>query len=242
MELMEKIEMMELMEHVKSAVKIFRLLISQGEINKREQAFLYSEYLETEVQEVLSIFEEEFECKILNFDDTLYLVPNINSQIIGIQPGELRRYFGSSATNRDVYLGYYIMMFIFDQFYSGKNKDPKKTDFIQVSHLIEQLDERFERLQKMSKEEIEHLEDEYSVNLASCIEIWMNLLVDHESRRKTKMKIIESVVKILEENKLAYMVENQIRTTKKLDVLMRQYYLNAERVGLISEAFERGDL
>ena len=79
MELMEKIEMMELMEHVKSAVKIFRLLISQGEINKREQAFLYSEYLETEVQEVLSIFEEEFECKILNFDDTLYLVPNINT-------------------------------------------------------------------------------------------------------------------------------------------------------------------
>lgn len=242
MELMEEIEMTELMEHVRSAVKIFKLLISHGEINKREQAFLYSEYLETEVQEVLSIFEEEFECKVLNFDDTLYLVPNINSQIIGVQPGELRRYFGSSATNKDVYLAYYIMMFIFYQFYSGKNKDPKKTDFIQVSHLIDRLDERFERLQKMSKEEIEQLEEEYSVNLDSCIEIWMNLLVDHESRRKTKTKIIESVVKILEENKLAYMVENQIRTTKKLDVLMRQYYLNAERVGLISEAFERGDL
>ena len=230
------------MEYVKSAIKIIRLLLAQGEINKREQAFLYGEYLETEVQEVLSIFEEEFECKLLNFDDTVYLVPNINSQIIGIQPGEFRRYFGSNATNKDVYLSYYIMMYIFYEFYSGKNKDPKKTDFIQVSHLISHLDERFERLGKMDKEEVEHLEEEYFINLASCMEIWMNLLVDHETKRKTKTRIIESIVKILEDHKLAYMVENQIRTTKKLDVLMRQYYLNADRVKLISEAFERGEL
>lgn len=230
------------MEYVRSAVRIFKLLLAQGEISKREQVFLYSEYLESEVQEVLSFFEEEFECKLLNFDDTVYLVPNINSQIIGIQPGELRRYFGSAASNKDVYLAYYVMMFIFYEFYSGKNKDPKKTDFIQVSHLINHLDERFGRLEKMNNEELEQLEDEYSINLASCMEIWLNLLVDHETKRKTKIKTIEGVVKILEEHKLAYMVENQIRTTKKLDVLMRQYYLNADRVKLISEAFERGEL
>jgi hypothetical protein len=230
------------MEHVKSAVKIFKLLLAQGEINKREQTFLYGEYLETGVQEVLSCFEEEFECKLLNFDDTVYLVPNINSQIIGIQPGELRRYFGSNASNKDVYLAYYIMMFIFYEFYSGKNKDPKKTDFVQVSHLISHLDERFDRLEKMSSEEVEQLEEEYSINLASCMEIWLNLMVDHETKRKTKTRIIESVVKILEDQKLAYIVENQIRTTKKLDVLMRQYYLSADRVRLISEVFERGEL
>jgi len=239
---MENAEVEELMEHVRSAVKIFRLLVTNGEINKREQAFLYSEYLETEVQEVLSVLTEEFECKLVNFDDTVYLVPNIDSQVIGLQPGDIRRYFGSNATNRDVYLAYYIMMYIFFEFYSGKNKDPKRMDFLQVSHLIDHLDERFERLRKMSKDEVEHLEEMYSVNLASCIEIWMNLLVDHESRRKTKTKIIETVVKILEDNKLAYMVENQIRTTKKLDILMRQYYLSSERAKLINEAFERGEI
>ena len=230
------------MEHVKSAVKIFRLLLAQGEISKREQTFLYGEYLETDVQEVLSCFEEEFECKLLNFDDTIYLIPGINSQVIGIQPVEIKRYFGSNATNRDVYLAYYIMMFIFYEFYSGKNRDPKKTDFIQISLLVNHLDERFERLGNMNREEMERLEDEYSVNLATCIELWMNLLVDHETKRRTKTRIIEGVVGILEDHKLAYMVENQIRTTKKLDVLMRQYYLNADRVRLINEAFERGEL
>jgi hypothetical protein len=230
------------MDHVKSAIKIFRLLLDQGEISKREQAFLYGEYLETEVQEVLSCFEEEFECKLLNFDDTIYLIPNINSQVISVQPAEIKRYFGSNATGRDVYLAYYIMMYIFYEFYSGKNRDPKKTDFIQVSHLINRLDERFDRLSKMDREEIGKLEEEYSVNLATCMELWMNLMVDHESKRRTKTRIIENVVSILEDHRLAYMVENQIRTTKKLDILMRQYYLNADRVKLISEAFERGDL
>ena len=134
------------MEHVISAIKIFKQLLSQGEFNRREQAFLYSEYLEPGVQEVLSCFEEEFECRFLNFDENIYLIPNSDSRLIGVQPGEIRRYFGASATNKDVCLAYYIMMFILYEFYNGKNKDPKRTDFIQVGHLINRLDERFERI------------------------------------------------------------------------------------------------
>lgn len=230
------------MEHVQSAVRIFRLLLAQGEINRREHSALYGEYLESEVQAVLAVFEEEFECRFLNFDDTVYLVPDINGQIIGIQPGELRRYFGANATNRDVYLSYYIMMFIFHEFYSGKNKDPKKTDFLQVSHLINRLDERFSRLDKMDGEAMDALEETFSINLAACTDIWMNMHADHESKRKTKTRVIEAVVRLLEDHKLAYMVENQIRTTKKLDILMRQYYLSSDRVQQIEEALERGVL
>jgi hypothetical protein len=230
------------MEHVISAIKIFKLLLLQGEFNRREQAFLYSEYLEPEVQEVLSHFEEEFECRFLNFDETVYLVPGISSQIIGVQPGEIRRYFGSNATNKDVYLAYYIIMFILYEFYNGKNKDPKRTDFIQLGHLVNDLDERFERISSLDKGEVDRLETEYGINLASCVEIWLNMLVDHESKRRTKLRVIENVVKLLEEHKLAYIVENQIRTTRKLDVLMRQYYLSTDRVKQINEAFERGEL
>lgn len=230
------------MERVQSAVRIFKLLMALGEMNRREHSSLFGEYLESEVQEVLSVFEEEFECRFLHFDDTVYLVPDISSQIIGVQPGELRRYFGANATNRDVYLSYYIMMFIFHEFYSGKNKDPKKTDFIQVSHLINSLDERFTRLSRTDGEALDTLEETFSINLAACTDIWMNLHVDHESKRRTKSRVIEAVVKILEDQKLAYMVENQIRTTKKLDVLMRQYYLSSDRVQQIEEAFERGML
>ncbi|MGB7604536.1 MAG: DUF6063 family protein [Lutisporaceae bacterium] len=230
------------MENVKAAIKIFRLLMVQGEFNKRDQSSLYSDYLELEVQEVLSAFQEEFGCKLLNFDNTVYLIPNIDNEVLGIGASELRSYFGSNSTKREVYLGYYIMMYIFYEFYNGKNKDPKKTDFLQISFLIDHLDERFERLRDMKAEEIEDLEEEYSINLSSSIDIWTNMLVDHDTKRKTKYNLIKNVCKILEDQRLAYVVEEQIRTTKKLDVLMRQYYLHADRVVLMSEAFEKGDL
>ena len=44
----------------------------------------------------------------------------------------------------------------------------------------------------MDREEIGKLEEEYSVNLATCMELWMNLMVDHESKRRTKTRIIEN--------------------------------------------------
>lgn len=230
------------MEHFKSAVKVFKQLLIDGELSRKENSFLYSEYLEYEVQEALLCFEEEFECKLLHFDDTVYLVPNINSQSISMQPSEFRRYFGSNATNRDVYLGYYIIMFIVFEFYNGKNRDPKKTDFIQISYLINRLDDRFARLSKLEPAKLEMLENEYRVNLSTSVELWTNMLVAHDSRRKTKSNVIKNVCDILEDNKLAYVVENQIRTTKKLDILMRQYYLNADRTKLLLDAFEEGAL
>lgn len=230
------------MENFKSAISIFRLLTLQGEFSRREHPELYSDYLESGVQEILSLFEQEFGCKLLHFNDTVYLVPNMDSELLGIQPSELRGYFGSGATKKEVYLGYYIMMFIFYEFYSGKNRDPKKMDFLQISLLIDHLDERFERLKDMQEEEIEELEEKYRINLASSMAIWTSMLVDHENKRKTKYNFIRIVCRILEEQKLAYIVEDQIRTTAKLDTLMRQYYLHAERIAQINGAFDRGEL
>ncbi|HHU48896.1 MAG TPA: hypothetical protein GXZ37_04175 [Clostridiales bacterium] len=230
------------MEGYQSAIQIFKLLVNQGEFNRRDNPGLYSEYLDAEVQEALAVLEHEFTCKFLHFDDTVYLVPGIDSEILGIQPAELRSYFGSNATRREVFLGFYIMMYIFHEFYSGKNKDPKKIDFLQVSVLIDRLDERFERLMSMSEEEREELEKTYQINLSSSMAIWSNMLVDHETKRRTKYNMIKNVCKILEDQKLAYLVEDQIRTTPRLDTLMRQYYLHSERVSLINQAFDRGEL
>lgn len=230
------------METFNSAVELFKALISQGELNRKDNPELFSQYLDTDVQEALSIFEQQFNCKFLYFDDTVYLIPEIDSDILGMQYSDFRSYFPSYATRREVYLGFYIMMFIFYEFYSGKNRDPKKMDFLQISLLIEHLDERFERLSKLSEEELEEREETYRLNLTSSISIWTNMLVDHESKRVTKYNMIRTVCRVLENQKLAYIVEDQIRTTPRLDVLMRQYYLHADRIILINQAFEKGEL
>jgi hypothetical protein len=153
------------METFQSAVEIFKVLVSQGEFNRKENPELFSRYLDTDVHEALSIFEQQFNCRFLYFDDTVYLVPEIDSSILGMDYSHFRSYFPSYATRREVYLGFYIMMFIFYEFYSGKNRDPKKMDFLQISLLIDHLDERFERLSKLNEEEIEEREETYHLNL-----------------------------------------------------------------------------
>lgn len=230
------------MESMKAAIKIFKELVVNGELNKKENFDLYGSFIEIDVQEVLAIFEDEFECKFLNFDDTVYLVPKLEGFILGQKPADLRQYFGSNATQKDVYLGYYIIMFILYEFYSGANRDPKKVDFIQINHLITKLDDRFARLEELNDEEADDLEEEYMINIQSSVKLWNALLTDHETKQKTKYNIIKKVCKILEEQKLAYIIEEQIRTTTKLDTLMRQYYLHADRLTSINRAFERGEL
>lgn len=230
------------MNGVREGIRIFKNLMVNGEISRKENGDLYNDYLENDVREVLSIFEEEFESRIINFNDTLYLVPEISGNILGISPGDLKTYFGSKATKKDVYLGYYIIMYIFYEFYNGKNREPKTKEFLQLSYLINALDERFARLESKAKEEIERMEDIYKINIQSSIQLWNAMITEHESKQKTKYNIVRNVCRILEDQKLIFVVEEQIRTKTKLDILMSQYFLNSDRVSQINEAFEKGEL
>lgn len=230
------------MDNVRIAINILKHLMVKGEFNRKDDSILYSDYLETQVQEILDAFSEELEFKLLNYDDTVYFVPDIESEIFGINPNELRRYFGANATKREVFLGYYIIMFIFYEFYNGKNRDPKKIDYLRISILIEHLDARFERLEDLQEEEIKALEEEYKLNISTSVGLWLSMIADTEGKRRTKYNIIKNVCKILEEHNLVFVVEDEIRTTRKLDILMRQYFLNADRVQSINEAFERGEI
>lgn len=230
------------MEGVREGIRIFKNLMLNGEISRKDNHDLYTDYLENNVREVLTICEEEFEAKIINFNDTLYLVPEIDGNILGINPSDLKMYFGSKATKRDVYLGYYIIMYIFYEFYNGKNRDPKTKEFLQISYLLNALDQRFENLEKKAKEEIEDMEEIYKINIQSSIGLWNALMADHESKQKTKYNIVRNVCRILEDQKLAFVVDEQIRTRPKLDILMSQYFLNSDRLSQINSAFEKGEL
>lgn len=230
------------MDNVRIAINILKHLMVKGEFNKKDDSLLYSDYLETEVQEVLDAFSEELEFKLLNYDDTVYFVPDIESEIFGINPNELRRYFGANSTKREVFLGYYIIMFIFYEFYNGKNRDPKKIDFLRISILIEHLNARFEKLEGLQEENIKEIEERYMINISASIGLWLSMIADTEGKRRTKYNIVKNVCKILEEHNLIFVVEDEIRTTRKLDILMRQYFLSDERVQSINDAFESGEI
>ena len=129
---------------------------------------LFIEYLNPEVQEVLSEIEEEMDCKILKINNTIYLLPNYDNSLLGFRNKDHREWIGANARLSDVYLSYYITMFILYKFYGGKNKNPKQMEFIRIMSLIDELDQRFEAILKRDSEEVMAEEEELNINDQHC--------------------------------------------------------------------------
>lgn len=227
------------MDKVKIALKIFRILVEQGELNRGEYGDLFVEYLDTEVQSILNSIEEEMDCSIKKIGNTLYLLPNYDNSILGLKNKDWREWMGSNATNLDVYLAYYITIFILFKFYGGKNKNPKRLEFLRIANLIDELDTRFDSLLLEEEVEVKNKEEELGLNILKIARYWKEKIVDEENKKKTKYAVVRRICKLLENEKLLYLIDddNEIRTTRKLDDIMTYYYLNDSRIEEINSIF-----
>jgi hypothetical protein len=232
------------LDKVTTALKIFRILVEQGELGREDYGDLFVEYLDSEVQSILNNFEEEMDCTIKKIGNTLYLLPNYDNSILGFRNKEWREWLGSTATNVDVYLAYYITMFILFKFYSGKNKNPKKLEFLRLVNLIDDLDKRFDAILQKEEAEVQKTEEEQGLNLLKIARYWREKVADEENKKKTKYAVVRRICKLLENEKLIYLIDddNEIRTTRKLDDIMTYYYLNDSRIEEINTIFsEEGE-
>jgi hypothetical protein len=232
-----------MVDKVKTSLKIFRILVEQGELNRGEYGDLFVEYLDSEVQGILNSFEEEMDCSIKKIGNTLYLLPNYDNSILGFRNKDWREWIGSNATNLDVYLAYYITMFTLFKFYGGKNKNPKRLEFLRVVNLIEDLDRRFNALLDADEAAVQKKEEEIGLNLMKVARYWKEKIVDEENKKKTKYAVVKRICKFLESQKLIYLIDedNEIRTTRKLDDIMTYYFLNDSRIEEINSIFLQED-
>jgi hypothetical protein len=175
-------------------------------------------------------------------NNTIYLLPNYDNSVLGFKTKDMREWIGTNAKLSDVYLAYYIVMFILNQFYGGKNKNPKQREFMRVSTLIEELDKRLTAVLE-SGEETVAIEEKYSINFIRIAESWDSRRSYEERKLTTKHGYVLRVCKLLEQEKLIRLVDDdkELRTTRKLDDLMLYYYLNDSRVSEINSIFKRGE-
>jgi hypothetical protein len=225
--------------NVKTGVQIFRILLEQGQLDRESHSDLFIEYLNSEVQEVLGEFEEEMDCKIIKINNTIYLLPNYDNSLLGFKNKDFRERMGSNSRLSDVYLSYYITMFLLFLFYGGKNKNPKQREFIRIETFIEELDQRFAGVLKQNPEDMMKREEELSINLISIAEVWDQKIVHEENKRSTKYGTVLRIFSLLEQEKLIRLMDDkkEIRTTKKLDDLMTYYFLNDSRIAEINQIF-----
>lgn len=232
------------MNSLQTALKVFRILMEDGQLDRDVNEELFIEYLNPDVLEYLNHFEEEMDCRIIRYSNTIYLIPSCENKLLGFRTKDLREWFGANARLSDVFLMDYIVMFILYLFYAGKNKNPKQREFLRFSTLLDELDRRFANILSSDKEEITKLEEQYSINFIRIAEIWVSKKGFEEKKLNTKMGTVLRVCKLLELERLVRIVddEKEIRTTRKLDDLMINYYLNDNRVLEVQTIFdERGE-
>ena len=232
------------MEGLEKALKIFRVILEEGEIKRQEKFSLYKEFAEEDVRIVLNAIEREFSCRFLDLNESIYLIPEIDSKTLNLSFKNFKDFFYSNTSNSELYLYYYIFMYLLYEFYNGKNNIPKKISFLKLSNLIDKLDNKFIKYEKLSSEEIQLLEEQYKVNIRTSAELWRGMIISQEQGiKKSKINVIKKLLNVLNEQNLAKIYDDdEIRTTDKLDALMGQFYLKMERVKEINSAFERGEL
>ena len=229
------------MSSLNTALRIFKKLLDRGQIDRDSDGDLFLEYRNGEVRSILARMEEEMEFTIVEASSTLYLVPDSSNILLGFVSKDLREWVASDARLLDSYLLCYIIMFMLYLFYGGRNRNPKQRDYLRVSKLSEELDQRL-GLALLDLEGTSGLEERYGLNFIKIAELWESKQDYEEKARKTKTGTIINACRLLERHNLIRLVDNdrEIRCTRKLDDLMLNYYLSDTRVDEIQALFEGG--
>ncbi|WMJ89755.1 DUF6063 family protein [Anaerocolumna sp. MB42-C2] len=225
---------------IKSALKIYSRLLKEGQFSSESDSELFLEYKKEEVRELLSELEEELGFELLEVGQTIYMIPNLENDVLSMSMKELRESISSNSTLTDAYLQTYIIMIILYLFYGGKNNNPVQRDFLQIKVLIDELDKRFDGYLNQS-DQLDSYEEEYGVNFGKIAEYWSNKQVYDEGKLKTKAGTVMKALKLLEREKLIRLVEDnrEIRPTKRLHDIFVNYYLHEDRVQEIQRIFDK---
>ena len=225
---------------MEKALKIYKKLLEKGQINDTEDKELYFDFKDIEVRENLDIIASNLNFKVISAPHSVYLVPNIDNNLLGFSVKDIRESIKKDAKLIDAFLEIYIIMTILYMFYGGKNKNPKQADFLQIKDIVSKLDET---LKGMTEVEAEKIEERYSINFIQVSNYWKAKALVEENKLKTRTGTVITACKLLRDEKLVIITDDdtEIRPTKKLDDLMQYYYLNEDRIYEINDIFKVGE-
>lgn len=227
---------------LKKALAIYRKLMEKGELDAKADSEFYMDFKNEEVRRILEQFEEELNFRLLDTGGRIYLIPDLDNDVMGYTLKDVRTRISADARMADAYLQNYICMLIFYLFYGGKNTNPIQREFIQTKDLIEELDHRMKGYLE-NEEEARSNEGVYGINFWRIAQLWDNKQIGDSVTKKSKIGTVRRAYSQLEEERLIRILEEgeQIRRTKRMDDLFLYYYLDEERVQEIHGIFGQGE-
>ena len=100
-----------------NAINLFNKLLQHGQINIKDNADLYNDYVDTETYELLIKIAGTSNVFIKKVDEIIYLLPNIDNDLFGFSDKEIKDGLYSGTNKSDLYLFQYIIIIILGKFY-----------------------------------------------------------------------------------------------------------------------------
>ncbi|MCT4509727.1 MAG: DUF6063 family protein [Tepidibacter sp.] len=218
-------------DEIRNSIKIYNYLQEHGELTVNDDKELYESYATEKIKDILRAYEDEVGVKIRKFDNTIYLIPNVENEFLGYKRAELKReIFGrADMKNIDFFLASYIIIYLITEFYSGKGKNAQIRDMIEIGEIDEKLTERFELLSSVEDKSLDY---ETKLAITDISKHWFTLLnEDNMTKIRTRRWYIYQVCSFLKKEKLINIQdETAILPTKKFNTLVANYFLNYDRI------------
>lgn len=223
----------------KTAQRIFYNLLKTGELKEKSNKELFLAYMNDDnVRKALDCISEESKVRIKSTGDTIYLIPEIDNDILGFNVNNSKDKFLLGETYKDIYLSYLIMTVIFAEF----TNELLPATYIEVPNILDLVSESLERT--VLKENIEILEQQSSFNIKQTKELWDSKLKWDEHDKmgikstslRTQIGCIRKIITFLQKQNLINTIdgEDKIVPTSRFNDLMG-FFKEEERKKEIEE-------
>ncbi|HZK25078.1 MAG TPA: DUF6063 family protein, partial [Oscillospiraceae bacterium] len=190
------------LEDVRKAIRLYNYLLAHGQLTAEDEQELYHDFTEGKVKEIIYTIEEEAQVSIKRFDDTIYLIPDVDNEFLGYKRAELKKeiFPRGDLRNIDLFLAIYIMLQLTAEFYSGKGSNVKIRDLIELGELDEKITER---LEVFTSSQDNSVDEETGLAITDIAKYWFALTNEDDAAVfKTRRWYIIQVMNFLKKQDL----------------------------------------
>lgn len=226
------------LEEIKKATDIYVYLIDKGELKLDDDKELFNSYGEQNIKVILDGMAQQSNIYIRLLGDSIYLIPNVDNEFLGYKRGELKTAIlgrRSDIRLEDYYLSIYIIIVVLCEFYGGKGVDPRLRTSIELNDIEVII---HQKLVPLTEKDVSKIEGETKLAISVIANLWVNTINDDDYNKvKSRKWYIKQVCEFLKKEGLVNILdETNVVPAKKLDRLVLNHLLNADRLAEINKA------
>lgn len=231
----------------REAFVLYQALIKYKEIDKKKHNDLYRTYFSPKVREVIqNVIQPDAKVRIFQLDETIYMVPEIDNEVLTYTNEELRNVMKLS-TNKELYMAQFIWINVLSEFYGDQFQYTNESrTYVKVEELLRNVEEYIKQFKKIDEEELADLSALYDMDLEGMIEVWDGLrsmtedLTDVRRATKRDYGFLLKVLSFWENERLLIIHNNEeIVLTEKMKNISAHYYHHEERINRIKELLNK---